>query len=211
MSDSIPPSSSRISGQYALWAVGGLLLAALGAWILITLASAPLVPHLPQIPGLARGGAVSGLPTREMEDALDRAKQAMYARHRGAHAFAWSSRIVDWIGFGLTSAITLIAGALGRVMRPGDDPAAAAHEALASGTTSSSRRWVTIVGVIAALASVMIGLSSRLQSESQREMDQAEKLRLLIVTARKDFINASTPEQAETIVSNFEAETRKNE
>ena len=168
MPDSTSSPAYRTFGWYALLAVGGLLLTALGVWIIVTLVSEPLAPRLPQIPGLGRGVEMKGLPGHEMETALERAKQAMYARYRGAHRYAWASRVVDWIGFGLTSAITLIAGMLGRGPRPGEDPAAAAREALEAEPTRASRRWVNTVGVIAAMASVMIGLSSRLQSESRR-------------------------------------------
>jgi hypothetical protein len=210
MVDPIPPKTSWALGQYALRALGGLLLAFLCVSVVVTLVREPLVARLPQIPGLARGGEVSGLPSSEMNAALERSKQVMYARYREAHRYAWSSRIVDWIGFGLTSSITLIAGALGRGPRPGEDPAAAAREALEAGSTRG-RRWVNTIGGIAALASVMVALSSRLQSESQRAMDHAEKMRALVSTARKDFLNAATPEDALSIVSNLDAETRKDD
>jgi hypothetical protein len=57
----------------------------------------------------------------------------------------------------------------------------------------------------------MIGLSSRLQSESQRQLSQAENLRQLITSARKDYLGAHGPEEALTIATNLDAETRKNE
>jgi hypothetical protein len=211
MLDPTTPKSIRWSARYFLWVLGGILFLALGIWIIATLATEPLVTSLPEVPGLGRGGEVSGLPSGEMEAALERAKQTMYAAFRGAHRSAWTSRLVDWIGFGLTSAITVIAGALGRNPHPGDDPADAARQALETNSTRAARRWVNAVGVIAALASVMIGLSSRLQADSQRSLDQAEKLRVVIATARKDFLNAQNSEDAQAIVTNLDAETRKNE
>ena len=115
------------------------------------------------------------------------------------------------LDFGLTSAITLIAGALGRALRTGEDPASAVREALEAQTATSTRRWANIVGAIAATASIMIGLSSRLQSESQRQLGQAENLRQLITSARKDYLSAPGPEEALTVATNLDAETRKNE
>jgi len=57
----------------------------------------------------------------------------------------------------------------------------------------------------------MIGLSSRLQSESQRQLGQAENLRQLITSARKDYLSAPGPEEALAVATNLDAETRKNE
>jgi hypothetical protein len=170
--------------------LGAALLAVLIIWVTAALVTQPFSAHPPQVPGLGRGLAGTERAAKEMEAALERAKLVMSAKYVGAHRYQWSSRLVDWIGFGLTSAITLIAGALGRAVRAGEDPASAAREALESQTATSTRRWANIVGAIAATASIMIGLSSRLQSEAQRQLGQADNLRQLITAARKDYLNA---------------------
>ena len=131
---------------------------------------------LPQVLGLGRDLGGTEIAAKEMES-RQRAKQVMSAKYVGAHRYQWSSQLVDWAGFGLTSAITFIAGALGRALRTGEDPASAVREALEAQTATSTRRWANIVGAIAATASIMIGLSSRLQSESQPQLGQAENLR----------------------------------
>jgi hypothetical protein len=191
--------------------LGFALLAILIIWVTATLVTQPLSVRLPQVLGLSRGLGGTEMAAKEMESALERAKQVMSARYVGAHRYQWSSRLVDWVGFGLTSAITLIAGALGRAVRTGEDPASAVREALEARTTTSTRRWANIVGAIAATASIMIGLSSRLQSESQRQLGQAENLRQLITTARKDYLSAPGPEEALAVATNLDAETMKNE
>ena len=122
--------------------------------------------------------------------------------------YQWLSRVTDWVGFGLTSMITVVAGVLGRSLRPGEDPTAAVKEVVGADSTQSSRRWVTVVGVIAALASVMIGLSSKLQAESQRAMDQGEgKGADLDVT--ESLFQRSNLEAALEVANNLDAETRK--
>ncbi|MBV8311474.1 MAG: hypothetical protein JO344_13920 [Planctomycetaceae bacterium] len=166
---------------------------------------------LPQVLGLGRGLGGTEMAAKEMESALERAKQVMSAKYVGVHRYQWSSRLVDWAGFGLTSAITLIAGALGRALRTGEDPASAVREALEAQTATSTRRWANIVGAIAATVSIMIGLSGRLQSESQRQLGQAENLRQLITSARKYYLSAPGPEEALAVATNLDAETRKNE
>jgi hypothetical protein len=191
--------------------LGFALLAVLIIWVTVTLVTQPLSAHLPQVLGLSRGLGGTENADKEMESALERANQVMSAKYVGAHRFQWSSRLVDWVGFGLTSAITLIAGALGRALRAGEDPASAAREALEAQTATSNRRWANIVGAIAATASIMIGLSSRLQSASQEQLNQAENLRQLITSARKDYLSAPGPEEALTVATNLQAEVMKNE
>ena len=205
------PSPARTGQGRGMEFLGFALLAILIIWVAATLVTQPLSARLPQVLGLGRGLGGSEMAAKEMESALERAKQVMSAKYVGAHRYQWSSQLVDWAGFGLTSAITLIAGALGRALRTGEDPASAVREALEAQTATSTRRWANIVGAIAATASIMIGLSSRLQSESQRQLGQAENLRQLITSARKDYLSAPGPEEALTVATNLDAETRKNE
>jgi hypothetical protein len=191
--------------------LGIVLLVVLIIWVTASLVTQPLSVRLPEVLGLGRGLGGTQIADKEMESALERAKQIMYAKYVGAHRYQWSSRLVDWVGFGLTSAITLIAGALGRAVGAGEDPAAAAREALEAQSATSTRRWANIVGAIAATASIMIGLSSRLASESQRQLNQAENMQKLITSARKDYLSAPGREEALTVATNLDAETRKNE
>ncbi len=205
------PSPARTVWGWGMEFLGFALVAVLIIWVTVTLLTQPLSAHLPQVLGLGRGLGGTGIADKEMESALDQAKQVMSAKYVGAHRYQWSSRLVDWVGFGLTSAITLIAGALGRALRAGEDPVSAAREAIESQTATSTRRWANIVGAIAASASIMIGLSSRLQSESQAQLGKAENLRQLITSARKDYLSAPGPEEALTVATNLKAEVMKNE
>jgi hypothetical protein len=205
------PSPARLGQGRGMEFLGFALLAVLIVWVIATLVTQPLSAQRPHMMALSRGLGDTGSADKEMQSALERAKGVMSARYVGAHRYQWSSRLVDWVGFGLTSAITLIAGALGRALRTGEDPASAVREALEAQTSTSTRRWANIVGAIAAVASIMIGLSSRLQSESQRQLGQADNMRQLITTARKDYLNAPGPEEALAVATNLDAETMKNQ
>ena len=211
MTEPSPQKPVRRVGQYGLWGLGVFLFIALATWVVYSLVTQPLSALRPEVPALGRGLEGPGSGAKEMQSAVDHAKQVMYAKYRSAHVYQWSSRVIDWVGFGLTSMITLVAGVLGRSLRPGEDPTAAVKEVVGTDSTQSSRRWVTAVGGIAALASVMIGLSSKLQAESQRAMDQGEKVRALISTSQKDYFSAATPEAALEVANNLDAETRKDE
>jgi hypothetical protein len=190
---------------------GGVLLFGLVAWIIFSIATQPLSALRPEIPGLSRGLEAPGPAEKEMEGAVEHAKQVMYGKYRTAHVYQWLSRISDWIGFGLTSMITVLAGALGHSLRPGEDPADTVKTLAGTAAKSPAPRLVTAVGIGAALASVLIGLSSKLQTESQRAMDQGEKVRTLVAAARKDFIAAANTAAAIEVANNLDAETRKNE
>ena len=205
------PSPARAGQGRGMEFLGFALLAILVIWVTATLVTQPLSARLPQIVGLSRGLGGTEAASKEMDTVLERAKRVMSARYVGSHRYQWLSRLVDWVGFGLTSAITLIAGALGRALRPGEDPASAVREGLEAQTATSTRRWANIVGAIAASASIMIGLSSRLQSESQRQLGQAENLRQVITSARKDYLNAPGPEEALAVATNLDAETMKTD
>jgi hypothetical protein len=211
MTEPLPQKSDRRLGHYGLWGLGAFLFIALAIWVVYSLATEPLSALRPEIPRLARGLEGPGSGAKEMEAAVDHAKQVMYAKYPGAHFHQWSSRVTDWVGFGLTPMITVVAGVLGRSLRPGEDRIAAVKEAVGTDSTQSSRRWVMTVGIGAALASVMIGLSSKLQAESQRAMDQGEKVRALISTSQKEYFGAATPEAALQVANNLDAETRNNE
>jgi hypothetical protein len=115
------------------------------------------------------------------------------------------------LGFILPALITVIVGATGQILRQGDNAIAAAQNAAASGAIKQGSRLIAAVGVMAALSSVMIGVSSRLQAESQRSLEQAEKLRALIASSRREFVDASTPTAWRKVIDDLDAGIKQNQ
>jgi hypothetical protein len=133
----------------------------------------------------------------------------MVAKYRGSHRFRWLGRCADWTAFLLTAAITVIAGATGQLVKAGEDPVARGLEAAESGALGAKQKWVRWIGVMAALASVMIAVSSRFGAVSQEEMDRGEKLRELITTSRVTYAGAATPAEGQKVVDSLVAGTAK--
>jgi hypothetical protein len=188
---------------------GTVLLACLVIWVISSLVWPSPFPEAREPGGPGIRGTRPDMPVQAMEAAMAKAKEAMQGRYRAAHGYHWGNRVCDWIGFGLTSIITIVIGATGRVLRPGEDPLEVAKQEAASGTLQQERQRMRVVGVVAALATVMIGVSSRLQSESQRALEQGEKVQEVMATARKDFNDAANPAEAEKVIDNLEAEIAK--
>jgi hypothetical protein len=211
MTDQARQATARQVAPNVFLALGAVMFLGLGGWIVYSIATRPLSALRPEIPGLSRGLEGPGPGETEMQAAVEHAKQVMYGKYRTAHVYQWFSRMSDWIGFGLTSMITVLAGMLGHSLRPGEDPVDEVKTLAGTDAKNPSRRWVMTVGIGAALASVMIGVSSKLQAESQKEMDQGEKVRTLVSAARKDFIAAANAEVAIEVANNLDAETRKSE
>jgi hypothetical protein len=180
------------------------------AWIIYSLTTHPLAAQLPEPggPDIRGRGQNPDMPVKEMEDTVNRAKAATDGRYRAAHRGRWASRCTDWLGFAFTSLITVIVGATGQILRQGDDAVAAADKAAAAGAFQKGTRLMIVVGVLAALSSVMVGVGSRFKSDAQTSLEEAEKLRAQIATARKEFVNA-TPEDARRIIDNLDNEIKK--
>jgi hypothetical protein len=193
--------------------LGVALLAGLVAWVGYTLVTEPLAPQVPEPVGPRPMGVNPGMPDRAMEAALADATRVMKSNYRSSHSYRWWSRCADWLGFLLTAAITVIVGSTGQTLQgtptgapgplpPGTVPAAAAD---------LGRRWVRRIGVMAALASVMIAVSGRVATVSQERLDRAEKLRALIFSSREKYIGAGSPAEGQKVVDDLVADTSNYE
>jgi Na+/proline symporter len=146
-----------------------------------------------------------------MDTEVTAAIGVMSAHYVSSHKLHWWGRVADWVGFLLTAAITLIVGGTGQVFQgalpggAGDLPAGAVPAAAAS----LGRKWMRAIGVMSALASVMIAVSSRVESAAKEQMDDAEKIREVIKTARTGFLGPGTDALRQQVIDNLKAETAK--
>jgi hypothetical protein len=191
--------------------LGFVLLAGLVAWVGYTLVTEPLAPRVPEPGGPRAMGGNPGMPDGAMEAALADATRVMKSNYRSSHGYRWWSRCADWLGFLLTATITVIVGSTGQTLQgtppgaPGPPPPGAVPAAAAD----LGRRWVRRIGVMAALASVMIAVSSRVAGVSQERLDRAEKLRGLIASSRVEYAGAGTPAEGQKVIDDIVAETAK--
>lgn len=102
---------------------------------------------------------------------------------QGHRAERWSE-YADWLAFGLSSLIMILAGYVGRLPESGGDALAVAHALQAAEGTkkkgrgkralSSRSRFAAMVGVAAALVATATGASNRLQASAARSLDSAK-------------------------------------
>jgi hypothetical protein len=191
--------------------VGLLLLGVLVLWVCYSLATQPFSAVIPEPGGPRVMGADPTMPNKAWEDALADATAVMKAKYQRSHTYRWCSRFADWIGFLLTAAITVVVGSTGQVLQgaapvpPGPVPPGTVPPAAAA----LGRRWVHRIGVMAALASVMIGVTSRVAAVSQERLDQAEKVSEAITKSHVDWAGAATPADGQKVVDYLISETAK--
>jgi hypothetical protein len=186
--------------------VGAILLASLSFWVVSTLRQGLEVPEI-TLPHTAWLGSSAGftphtsLPPARQEEIRKLHEEAiqiatLYAT-RNRTATQWS-QYMDWIAFGLSSFIMLLAGYFGRLPESGADATAAAHS-LQSGegskkkgkqrrgarVVSSRSGFAALVGIIAALATTATGASNRLQASAAQNLDNAKAISEAIVKTSK--------------------------
>jgi hypothetical protein len=191
--------------------LGLVLLAGLVVWVVYALATVPLSPQVPEPGGPRVMGVTPSMPDKAMEAALADATAVMKSDYQSSHGYRWWSRCADWVGFLLTAAITVIVGSTGQVLQgtPPAPPGPLAPGTVPSEAAALGRKWVRWIGVMAALASVMIGISSRVATVSQERLDRAEKLRELISSSRFKYAGAATPVEGQMVVDDLISEVEK--
>jgi hypothetical protein len=181
----------------------------LAVWVIVSLRTELFSPEIREAGGPKVMSGDPAMPDKPMEEAVNGAQRRMVAKYRGSHRFRWLGRCADWLAFLLTATITVIVGATGQLVKAGEDPAARGLEAAESGALGAKQKWVRWIGVMAALAAVMIAVSSRFGAVSQEEMDRGEKLRELITTSRVTYAGAATPAEGQKVVDSLVAGTEQ--
>ena len=204
-------------GKDKLLLLGGVLLTALAGWILFTVTTNSVVaPSLP-----ARGLGIRGIlddemPVKQMESSLQVAHDVVNHNYLWAHRFSWGSRVCDWIGFGLTSLITIFAGIQGKSLRADDGSIGASGSTTAVTDHVKPRRkrgrpatWVRIIGGIAALSAMSIALSTRLNADYARKIENAEQLLTVADAARVHFVDATSPAEGHQVMNDLKKEIER--
>jgi len=159
--------------------------------------------------------------------AIDAAQQTMARKNHDGNWLYLGQNVADWISFGCTALITLIAGYYGRTTTLGNpvigpatanatsgppaDPPAAPNPAATVAPRQPARNIVPTIGVVAALASVCTGLSSKLGANAQNDYKRADQIRALINSSRKELQDpATTSDRAAQILSDLEVVPQRN-
>lgn len=194
-----------------LLVTGLVLLTALCFWVGASLLAAggAVVPERSALAvepgtGLKLRAEAPLTPAREAEfrQLTDEASRlATVLAQQGRQAARWSE-YADWLAFGLSSLIMILAGYFGRLPESGGDALAVAH-ALQAGegakkkgrakrAVSSPSRFAAMVGVAAALVATATGASNRLQASSARSLDSAKVVSEALGKASRAAASASS-------------------
>ena len=203
-------------------AIGISLLLVLLIWIALSFRTREVV-LLPE--PLPLGNAFEGneqVPIEEFKSKYQSGIDQLNNRKASAIRYKKIHNAFDWLGFGLTSVLTLLLGYFGKVTANPNDSIAATGEVLkeraAEDATKKRKRKnkpgffkLTIIhlGILAALASVSIALSNRLQAQVEQNVSSAMELNSALSKARAGWFNAKTPEDAQQVLSQLESDLLK--
>ena len=137
------------------------------------------------------------LPAEQIEAALSEAKARIESRVECSDWYARFAARAEWISFCLTGLITVIGGLLGLSTSPSESPSVEA-------VSARSARLGRIVAVLAALAAILTGAGGRAQSTANALFESAEKMRSVVLTVRKDVVDASTEADARVILAQLD-------
>jgi hypothetical protein len=203
-------------------AIGISLLLMLLIWIALSLRTRDVV-LLPE--PLPLGNAFEGneqIPIEEFKSQYQSGIDQLNSHKASAIRYKKIHNVLDWLGFGLTSVLTLLVGYLGKVTPNPNDSIALTGEVLKerSAENASKKRkrksksgffklTITYLGVLAALASISIALSNRLQAQVEKNVSGAMELNSALSKARAGWFNAKTPEDAQQVLSQLESDLLK--
>ncbi len=132
---------------------------------------------------------------KEVDSAFDNAKESMSRHAKGYKAWELVNTITTWLAFILSGIIALIAGYLGFVNQTPDQTASSLILALQAKTRTSR-----IIGLIAATATLLAGLSVKAKESSQDEKTTAVEIRDTIIASYKDLQNAQSESDANIVL-----------
>ncbi len=167
--------------------LGFALLITLAAWIGLSVSGQLAGPRLaPRI--LPVGSAFEGsvqLPKEDIDREFNAASARMDKTYQRSEAYRTASEIVDWCSFLCTALITLLAGYFGVQMQ-----SAGSTPDVKTIVAGRSAGFARTVGLLAGLAAVMTGASSRAKTYSEESYKSATEMRDTLATLRKNILDA---------------------
>ena len=182
-------------------------------------------PTYDDIRALAIGSGFEGnpkLPNEEFKKRYDKGEQLLERRVSEATSLRWWNQATDWISFLVTSIIALIAGLTGRPLPVEQAEKASAAKKTpekpespaakpAGGLIRASKSLVGIMGLLAAVASVLTATSSKLASSAELRKGEAIELQTVLSSARRDWLKAQTADEAQLILQKVDEELVKRQ
>ncbi len=130
------------------------------------------------------------IPEKEFTPILDKAKQEMTNRFASAGRLRDWSRILGWIAIGCSVFVTLVAGFLGKTIKP--DNQAPPTIADVFGEQQKSKKMVRIISVLIALATACSLVSNRLESDAKTYAAAAVELNKAVIKTTETLYDTNT-------------------
>lgn len=200
--------------------LGSLLIAVWIIWIVVLLRSSPAPPAPAVLPIGSAFDDNPQIPVAEFKQKFATGVRVMNEEHTNALKNRSLSLWAEWLSFGLTSLITLIAGATGKTLQAPEksgepvarEPAGEAQRLESPAISGGVRprrghrsRAMVLVGFLAALASVSTGFSSRLKSASEEFSAASQEINSVLSTSRRDWYNGKNKEDALRVIEKLDA------
>jgi hypothetical protein len=179
-----------------LMIAGFALLAVLAVWIVLSLVHgiARTQPRILNDEHAFDGNAQ--LPGADIQKQLASARQRMDDRFSYSEWARYAATGGDWLAFLLTAFITLLAGYHGRTL----GLAAPTAQGVADLVKDQSARFTRTVGLVAAGAAILTGLSAKAKDVSDGFYNDAIALQTAAMNARKDLVKAPDASSAQDIL-----------
>jgi hypothetical protein len=187
----------------------GLILIAGSVWLIVFERAVRPDYHATGREPLAVSGFEGRLPIPEetFTPALEKAKSEVKTRYANANWCLRVGRYCGWIGFVLTSLLTVVAGLYGGSGRGGESLSEDDREALKQVLNEQklSKGLVRVIGVLIAVSTLPALFSQRLQTEAAQYANSARDLNKVVLTAYDKLYDSSTTlGQAHRILNELE-------
>lgn len=130
---------------------------------------------------------------KQLDTEITRGKEVMTLLNDKGNGFALAGDIADWISFGITSFIALIVGYHGKSYDGENIPELKMKN-------TKLRKTMKVLGFLGALAAVMTGVGSRLDSTATKAYEQCDGLYEHIKNARNSMTLVSESSEAQEII-----------
>lgn len=196
-------SMNSIAGK-TIVVLGIALLCTLVAWIGVS------IPHGVSTDSLAINAIPSAfdenptIPSEEFRTKFNDGVVTLTSYRTAYQTLRREQQIADWSAFGLTSLITLLAGYLGIGKLPHEVTTDAGLARGVPRKTKGTATLLTVIGVMAALASTSTGVSNRLEALAEKRWKQAVDLNEHLSEIRIEWYSAKTKEDAFRILGKLD-------
>lgn len=139
----------------------------------------------------------------EAEKVFDAAQAAMLLHGKHSEQSRGWSDVATWTAFALTSIITILAGLLGYI-----DPTRPTAAVAKPGWYKNNKTIATIVGTLAALATISTGMSTKFKESAESERKRSIEVRDSLVSAYKDLAKTKSVTDTRAILERLRSDSQ---